>query len=433
VLPVYSFEIGARSRGRSPPPDDGPVGGAPVPRVVYWIGLSSLLADISAESVSSVLPVFLFSVLQLSALQVGFLDGLYQGGAALVRVLAALVADRRLANRAIATAGYALSVLSRLGLLLSGSLGLLAAVVSLCIDRFGKGIRTAPRDSLIAGHTPRNQIGASFGVHRSMDAVGAFLGPLIGAAILWLLPFRFDWLFAVSFAFGLAGLIVFRLTVTEPRPDTIADNAVPAARPGVLRMLWANASFKRLTLLAVVLSIFTVSDGLVYLWIQRDAGIDERYVPLMFAATALAFIATARPIGRLADRIRSGPASLFLVGYAVLAFIYLWLAFGALSSWLTIPVILVLLGVHYAATDGVLAAAAVHSLDPRARTTGLAVLTTAIGLTRIGSSSLFGWVWEYGGSQLAMKIFSFGALGCCLLALIVLRAISKGGATPGAG
>ena len=159
---MYSFEVRARA-------DDGRVRRAGVPAVVYWIGLSSLLADISAESVASALPVFLYSVLQLSPLEVGFMDGLYQGGAALVRVAAAWVADRRSNNRGVAFLGYALSALSRIGFLLSGSAGLLLAMASLCIDRVGKGIRTAPRDAMISLTAPEKDMGLAFGVHRAMD------------------------------------------------------------------------------------------------------------------------------------------------------------------------------------------------------------------------------------------------------------------------
>jgi len=392
-----------------------------IPAVVYWIGLSSLLADISAESVASALPVFLYSILQLSPLQVGFLDGLYQGGAALVRVAAAYVADRRRDNRGVAFLGYALSALSRIGFLFSGSAGLLLAMVSLCMDRVGKGIRTAPRDALIAGHSRPEQLGAAFGVHRAMDAVGAFVGPLLGAAILWWLPFGFDWLFAASLVFGVAGLVVFRAQVTEPRaPATVEADAVNEAVPGPWRLIRADKAFLRLTVLAAFLAMFTISDGLVYLSMQRASGIDERLLPMMFAVTALFFLATAAPIGRLADRV--GPFLVFLGGYVLLAGLYLWLAFAGVMGRPSVAAIVCLLGVHYAATDGVLAATATRSLDARVRATGLAVLATAVGLTRIGSSSVYGWVWERAGQSAAIMTYALGMSGCCAIALLVLRA-----------
>src|SRR5439155_12843689 len=145
-------------------------------------------------------------------------------------IVAAHVADRRRNNRLIALVGYGLSVVSRVVLLLSGGIGMLAALVALLLDRIGKGIRTAPRDAIIAGHTRREHLGAAFGVHRSMDAVGALIGPLIGAGLLWLLPFRFDWLFTISLLFGFAGIAVFRIGVTEP-PVSVAETSSAGLAP----------------------------------------------------------------------------------------------------------------------------------------------------------------------------------------------------------
>ena len=128
-------------------------GVTPIPRVIYWIGLTSLLTDISAEMVASTLPVFLFTVLALSPLQVGVIDGLYMGLSAMVRVFAAYWADTRFGNRAVALCGYVLAALARLVFLLAAPFGALFAFAGLLMDRLGKGIRTAPRDALIAAHT----------------------------------------------------------------------------------------------------------------------------------------------------------------------------------------------------------------------------------------------------------------------------------------
>jgi MFS family permease len=424
---MYTFEIGACAQPAAIEEIASP---RPIPRVVYWIGLSSLLADISSEAVASALPVFLFSVLQLSPLETGFLDGLYQGGAALVRVVAGYIADRRRHNRAVAFLGYALSVASRVGLMLSVSFGMLLALLSLLLDRIGKGIRTAPRDAIIAGHTPPESLGAAFGVHRSMDAAGALIGPLLGAALLWWFPFRFDWLFGVSLFFGIAGLVVFGTRVLEPVRPTVDPSLVGDARQAaslsfrtVLRMLLGCAPFVHLTLLAVVLSTFTISDGLVYLSLQREVGFNEKFVPLMFGFTALIFLLAAVPFGRLADRV--GLVPLFLAGYGALAFVYLWFAFGPHQSPWLVGTIVGVMGLHYAATDGVLAATAVRSLDPRIRTTGLAMLATAVGLTRIASSSLYGWVWQRNGQHTAVLVFSVGMTCCCVAACVILQ-VSRG-------
>jgi MFS family permease len=402
---------------------------ARVPPVVYWIGLTSLLTDIATEMIASTLPVFMFSVLLLSPLQVGFLDGLYQGGAALIRVWAGYVADKRRDNKGVAFLGYLLSVLARVGLLLSASAGMLLAAVSLFADRIGKGIRTAPRDALIAGHTPSDAIGAAFGIHRSMDAVGAMIGPLLAAALLWWRPQGFDLIFALSIGFGLLGLFVLWRFVTEPplAPTSEAQaSATAQARLSfaeALRALWAERPFVRLLFFAGVLSLFTISDGLVFVGLQKKIGFSDQFVPLLFVGTAFVFLATAPFVGARAAVF--GYEKTFILGYALLAVVYAWFALGSLSTLPEMLAIVVLFGLHYAATDGVLAALAVQRLPLAVRTTGLAAVTTVTGLTRIASSTCFGWLWQSQGQTAAALVFATGMALCVVLISIYFTRVSS--------
>lgn len=423
------------------------------PRIVYWIGLTSMLTDISTEMIASTLPIFMFSVLNLSPLQVGFIDGLYQGAAAIVRVAAGYIADAKQSNRIVAFLGYLLSFIARIGFLFASMGGMLVVLIGLLADRIGKGIRSAPRDALIAGHTVPEGRAAAFGVHRTMDAVGAFVGPLIAAGVLWWKPQGFEILFVASLIFSAIGLFVFWWRVPEAPSDTVrnrdADAVISApltAEPaiahepvpqlfnpvhqttikGSIAALLQTKRFMQLMVLAVILSVFTISDGLIYVSLQRTLGADEQMVPLMFVATAFVFLLTALPIGRLADRI--GCVPVLLTGYGVLTLAYLWFAFGmgglntatlSATAYLQIAGLVCLLGVHYAATDGVLAALAVSYLPTHVRTTGLAALTTAIGLTRIGSSTLFGWTWQHYTQTNAAMLFAFGML-ICFVAIVTM-------------
>ena len=158
-----------------------------VGRNVFFLGLTSLLTDISSEMVTATLPLYLLLVLGLPPLQFGLLDGINQGASALVRIASGLIADRWRRAKEVATAGYAFSAICRIGLLLVGRSGLgLSGVVLL--DRIGKGIRTAPRDAMIAASAPSEKLATAFGVHRAMDTAGAMLGPLIAAGLLFLAP-----------------------------------------------------------------------------------------------------------------------------------------------------------------------------------------------------------------------------------------------------
>src|SRR5688500_5578733 len=154
-----------------------------VPPTVWYLGWTSLLTDVSSEMVNGILPLYLVGYLRLSPLQFGIIDGLYQGVSAVLRLAGGYVADRWRRYKETAVAGYAISALCRLGLLVPGaSWSFLASVIAL--DRTGKGLRTAPRDAMITLTSTKANLATSFGVHRSMDAAGALAGPLVAFLIL---------------------------------------------------------------------------------------------------------------------------------------------------------------------------------------------------------------------------------------------------------
>src|SRR5262249_35093168 len=213
-----------------------------VSRNVVMLGLTSLLTDISSESLSAVLPLYFMFELRMTPLQFGLLDGLYQGSSALVRVAGGLVADAGSRYKSVAMVGYGVSAFCKLGLLLVGSAW--APIASLLmIDRLGKGIRTAPRDALITLSSEPTRLGEAFGAHRAMDTIGAVLGPVVAVLILAAAPGAYDAVFVVSFAVALVGLAVLGLFV-ENRSDRNA-HAAPGPRPYVrLRTAFARPRFR---------------------------------------------------------------------------------------------------------------------------------------------------------------------------------------------
>jgi hypothetical protein len=277
----------------------GPRARARVSSTVLLLGLTSLLTDISSEMVSAVLPLYLVIANGYSPLAFGMIDGLYQGGAALVRVGAGFVGDRWRRHKEVATAGYGVSAACRLALLTAGSsLGAIGAIV--LADRTGKGIRTAPRDALISLTTEERNLGTAFGVHRAMDTTGAMLGPLLAFAILAAAPLAFHSLFLVSLCFAVVGLMVIALFVRNPvRPVGVAS-APPTLRgaAGLLR----RGRFRTLLLVGGALAAVTASDNFLYLAAQRQLDVDARWFPLFFVGTAGVYMALAVPVGRLADR-----------------------------------------------------------------------------------------------------------------------------------
>lgn len=407
-----------------------------VPRMVVFIGCVSLLTDVAAEMVASVLPLYLFMVLRLSPLEYGWIDGLLNGSSAIVRVWFALWADRTQQHKRIAFIGYALSALSRIGLFVAGLGGWISVAAVLLLDRIGKGIRTAPRDAMIAQCTSAPALGAAFGVHRAMDAVGALAGPLLATGLLLAFPGRFDFVFAVSAGFAIAGLVVLARWVKMPAAGTApADTTDPAAPPGpadaapagrppaaLAPTAWRallRAPYLALCGCCALLALFTVSDGMVYAGLQARGRVEPAWLPMLFVATAAVFMVAAIPIGRLSDRL--GPMSVFAAGHVGLVAMYALTSVDVLPASMTIASTVLLLGLYYAATDGVVMALLARGLPASIRTTGMAVVTSVIGLARMAASVVFGWCWTEWSHESAMGVFALGLTTSLLLTLLAIR------------
>ena len=406
-----------------------------VSRVVVLLGAVSLFTDLSSEMVSAILPVYLTLVLGLSPVQYGIVDGLYNGVTAAVRIVGGLGADLTRRPKWVAVLGYGLSCFCKLLFLPAQSFAAVGAAVAL--DRSGKGLRTAPRDAMIAGVTPARSLGLAFGVHRTMDTVGALGGPLIAFGVLALLADAYDAIFVLSFALALVGLAVLVLFVPDLRPGRRPAAAAPdeaqgepagEAEPeeriglrGTVRQVGGLAAvpgYRRLLAVAALLSLLTVSDGFVYLVLRDRVGISASMFPLLFVGTSAAYLLLAVPLGRLADRI--GRATVFLAGHAcaVLAYLALWLL--PAGPWLVVAV-LALVGTYYAATDGVLPALTVPIVPEAVRGSGIAGVQTVMALGALGSAVIFGAVWTRFDPVTAVAAFAVALAALVLVAARLLR------------
>jgi MFS family permease len=389
---------------------------------VWFLGLTSLVTDISSEMVTSVFPIYLVLHLQFSPLAFGAVDGLHQGGAALARLASGVLSDRWVRYKELAAVGYFTSAVSRLGLLLVGrsAPGILAVTA---LDRLGKGIRTSPRDALISLSARHQALASAFGVHRALDTAGALLGPLVAFALLRGMPGAYDVVFVVSFALGLIGLAVLLTFVRNP-------DVAPAPAPRA-RVSWRDAlellrepRFQVLTWSSAALGLLTISDAFLYLVLQRRLQFTEAYLPLLFVATPAVYLLLAVPMGRLADRV--GRARVIVGGYAVLLAVY-----GLLLSGLTgapaVVLCVALLGVYYAATDGVMMALASALLPPTLRGTGLSLVTTVNNLGRVVASVGFGWLWSRYAAATAVAVFAVGLAVTLVLVWAVLIGVRREG------
>ena len=386
---------------------------------VLALGTVSLLTDVSSEMVAAVLPVYLTLTLGLSPLAFGVVDGLYQGTSVLVRLGAAAAADRWRRPKATAVLGYGLSALCKLGLVAASGAAAIGAV--LAADRTGKGLRTAPRDALIAGAAPPGALGRAFGVHRAMDTTGALLGPLVAVALLLWLPGDYDSLFLVSAVFAVLGLAVLVTFV----PERARAAGAPPVRWRQVTALLADRPVRRVAVAGAVLGLLTVTDGFAYLLLRERGAVEAALFPLLFVGTAGVYLLLAVPLGRLADRV--GRVPVLLAGYAALL-----PAYGGLlllpdaGPWL-VALVVGALGVHYAATDGVLAALAAELSPDDVRTSGIALVQTAVAAGRSASAVLFGLLWTASGQWPALAAF---AVALAVALPVVRRALRGVGRVP---
>ncbi|SDP07254.1 MFS transporter [Lentzea jiangxiensis] len=368
-----------------------------LPSTVFALGTVSLLTDVSAEMITAFLPVYLLFTLQLGYAQFGLLDGIYTGATAVLRLVGGGVADKFRKPKAVAAAGYGLSAATKLFFPLAGAsafgIGALMAA-----DRAGKGIRTAPRDAMISLATPEDRLGAAFGVHRSMDTFGALLGPLITFLLLAQIGMVPGPIFAVSAAFAVIGLIVLISFVREPKTEQ-PKGPRPSFKAGL--DLLTDRSFRRTTISAGLLGLATISDAFVYVLVQKATGISLGYLPLLPLGTAVVFLAAAAPLGKLSDKL--GRWRMFLVGHGLLLGVYALLFIPEGGKGVAIAALL-LHGLFYAATDGVLSAKVSETAPESLRASGLSVVQTGQALGRLVSSVAFGLLLQYSGIGIGVTV-----------------------------
>lgn len=400
--------------------------GGAVPRTVVLLGFTSLFTDVSSEMVTAILPVYLVLQLGLSPAQFGLVDGLYRGVAGISGLAAGVLSDWLGRPKVVATVGYALSAVTRPLLLATSSVSGVAALISL--DRIGKGVRTAPRDAMIASASRTPDLGRNFGVHRAMDTVGALLGPLVALGVLALLPGRFDAVFVVSAAFALVGLAVLVLLVpgrgrpsTSPDPEAgngSAETGVPRLTGADLAALARSRPYVARVGVAGLLTVFTVSDAFVFLaLLGRDAGLATVF-PLLAVGLALAYAVMAIPVGRLADRW--GRMRLFVAGHVILLAVYA-VAGGPVGTAPATVAVLLLLGLFYACTDGVLAAAVSATLPEVSRASGLSFAQSFVAVSGFVSSLGFGLLLGRLGPASAYLVMGLGLAVAIPAAAVLLR------------
>ncbi len=360
-----------------------------IPRGVWVLGGVSLLMDVSSEMIHSLLPLFMAGALGMSGLMIGLIEGLAEATALIVKVFSGALSDVLGRRKALAVFGYALGALSKPLFALAPGAGLI--ITARLLDRFGKGVRGAPRDALVADITPPEIRGAAFGLRQSLDTVGAFSGPLIatGLMLLWANDFRA--VFWVAVVPGLVSVALLMFGIREPELTQPGRRSNPISAANLARL---DGGYRFVVVIGAVFTLARFSEAFLVLRAQQ-CGVPIALVPLVMVAMNLVYSATAYPFGRLSDRMSH--ERLLMIGLCVLVAADLTLA--ASAHWAALLVGVALWGIHLGITQGLLAAMVAHSAPADLRGTAFGVFNLASGIAMLVASLVAGWLWDALGAS----------------------------------
>ena len=383
-----------------------------LPRNVWVLSATSFLTDVSSEMILNLLPLFLANVLGVKTDIIGLIEGIAETTASLLKVFSGWFSDRLGKRKVLAVLGYGLSTVAKPFFYFANSWPVVLAVRF--TDRVGKGIRTAPRDALIADSIDEHHRGVAFGLHRAGDTAGAFLGLLIATVVVWatqramLTLERHTFQMVVLFSIIPAALAVLILALgAQDIPARIR-----AARPPALTLRGFDASFKAFLFIVVLFTLGNSSDAFLILRGQ-ERGLSVLGVMGMLLTFNLVYSLVSGPAGALSDRI--GRQRLIVGGWLVYGLIYLGFALAQVS-W-QVWALYGLYGVYYGMFEGTARALVADIVPPERRGTAYGVYHTAVGLAAFPASFIAGVLWRVFSPAAP---FAFGA-ALALMATLLMR------------
>jgi len=371
--------------------------GSRIPRTVVALGLVSLLTDLSSEMIYPLLPIFLASVLGAGAMALGLIEGVAESTAALLKVFSGIWTDRTGQRKPLVVAGYGLSGAMRPLIGLAGAWP--AVLVLRFADRVGKGLRSSPRDALIADVTDMTIRGRAYGFHRAMDHAGAVLGPLVAAVLLKGAGLPLREVFLLAAVPAVAVLVVLLLGVKEP-PRQAASSATAAKFLAPWSAL--GPDYRRLLLAVLVFTLGNSTDAFLILRLGQT-GVAAAGIALLWSAHHVVKMIANYYGGRLSDRI--GPRTMILAGWLFYSGIYL--TFGWLNSAPWLIGIFLAYGIYFGLVEPAERAWVASLVPPELRGTAFGWYHGAIGLAALPASVAFGLLWQKWGAAVA---FSTGAV-----------------------
>ena len=387
-----------------------------LPRNVWAVSFTSFFNDISSEMILNILPLFLFNVLGVRTNIIGIIEGVAEASASLLKVFSGWLSDKLHGRKWIAVVGYAISTLSKPFFYIANSWGLVAIVR--WADRLGKGVRTAPRDALVADSIKPSQRGLAFGFHRAADTGGAMLGILIAALVVWLTQSTSQQLgentFRTVVLISLIPAVLAVLSLIIGARDVAKREKVDAPK---ITFKGLGRPFLIFLLIVGLFDLGNSSDAFLVLRAQ-ERGMSVLSILVMLAAFNLVYALVSTPAGSLSDRV--GRRKIIIGGWLVYGAIYLGFAL-AQQPW-HMWVLFILYGVYYGLAYGTAKAMVADLVSPDLRGTAYGTYNAVLGILDFPASLIAGLLWQGVGGWQGLgpaAPFLFGG-GLAILAALAL-------------
>lgn len=385
-----------------------------IPRNVIVVALVALFSGLGQDMIAPVLPAY-FLALGFDRALIGLIDGLLQGITHIFKFISGVISDRLNSRKGLVFLGYALSSVARPLLSLTSAFSGIAG--ARILDGIGKGIKDAPRDTLIAASASETSTGRAFGFHRSLDTAGSVIGPVLAAALLFYFGGTlagYKTIFALTAIPGIIILLLIIFGIHESR--TLSREKVRS-----YSHLFRFPAFFWIFVSATFIAMLTKTNDSLVLVRATDFGISRNWLPLLFAYFTLIYALLSYPIGILSDKY--GKLPFITSGWALLALVHLGFIFQ--GGAITIVLFYTLYGLFFALTEGSSRALIADLVPPESRGSAYAIFNTAIGLAVIAGGFILGKIWDRLGAATSFTISTIGSLLGLTLFMILLIKIKK--------
>lgn len=398
----------------------GPKRPLKTPSIVVALGVVSMLTDMSSEMIYPLLPAFLTQVLGATPTALGLIEGIAESTSAFLKVASGSFADRLPRRKPLVLAGYGIAAVVRPMVAFAQSWP--TVLVIRFTDRVGKGIRSAPRDALLADATDPRTRGAAYGLHRALDHTGAVIGPLSASCCLLVLGLGYREIFLVAALPAFAAMMVLVFFVREGKRPVAELATGSGLKLSTLREDWRRLP-SRLKTLFVAIFFFTLgnsSDAFLILRLN-DAGVPPAASAMAWAALHVVKVGATWAGGQLADRI--GAARMLIYGWIWYAVVFT--AYGLATDPGTIISLFLLYGIHFGFAEPAERAIVASMAPAELRGTAFGLFYFVTGLAALPASLLFGWLFQVFGVAVAFSVGGALALSACMIVWISLKGLKQ--------